>query len=220
MPKLRILGLSLIFIFASCRTSRILLSPVTENIQRIEGHASLSLSAEDQKARSKFSFAFELPDKGRISVSNFLGQTLYQILSVEGSSYFILPSKRVYWQGMEEEIFEKFLGFPLSLWEAISLFTGKWAADSDNQGWVFERDKQGRITKGRREPLVFRVGNFIGGTIFPEILFFSHPNSEGKVRMLRLLLNTRLPETAFDSSFLKRFSRKTWSEIEALLYLP
>lgn len=217
---LRVLGIGLVLIFTACRPSSILLTPVTENVQRIEGHASLSLSTEGQKARSKFSFAFDIPDKGRISVSNFLGQTLYQILTVEGSAYFILPSKRVYWQGEEEEIFEKFLGFPLSLWETIALFTGKWAADSGERGWAFERDQKGRIVQGQREFLFFTVGQFIGGTVFPKNLSFVHPHSEGKVRMLRLLLNSNLPETAFDSSFLKRFSRKTWPEIEALLYRP
>jgi hypothetical protein len=210
----------LILIFGACRSSRILLTPVPEDLVRLEGHASLSLSSEEQKARSTFSFAFQLPDKGRISVSNFLGQTLYQILSLEGDTYFILPSKRAYWQGGEKEIFEKFLGFPLTLSEIIALFSGRWTTSSDDPGWILDRDQHGRIRRGQREGLFFRVELFIGSTGFPKILSFTHPKSEGRVRMIRLRLNTLLPETAFDSTLLTRFSRKTWAEIEALLYSP
>ena len=219
-PRLVLFGTILFLIFSACRPSRILLTPVPEDLERLEGHASLRLSGEEQKARSKFSFAFQPPDMGRISVSNFLGQTLYQILSVKGDAYFILPSKRVFWQGGEEEIFEKFLGFPLSLREMIALFSGRWVDSSGQQGWVLDRDQEGRIRRGRREGLFFRVEQFIGRTSFPKTLSFSHPNSEGLVRMISLRLNTRLPETAFDRALLKRFSRKTWAEIEALLYLP
>lgn len=209
-----------VLLFAACRSPHVLLTPVPQEIQRIEGHASLVLSVEGQKARSKFSFAFQLPGKGRISVSNFLGQTLYQILSLEGEAYFILPGKRAYWRAGEEEIFEKFLGFPLSLSEVIALISGEWAGLSGPRGWNFERDPEGRIIEGRRRGLSFGIEQFIGKTAFPKSLVYSHTGSEGRMRMISLRLNSELPDNVFGDTLLKRFTRKTWEEIEALIQRP
>lgn len=211
---------AILLICTACRPSRILLTPVPGEIVSMEGHASLNLSSEEGKGRSRFSFAVRLPDQGRISVSNFLGQTLYQILADRGETYFILPGKRAYWQGEETEIFEKFLGFSLSLSEMTALLCGEWAFSLQNSGWELDRDKNGRIQSGRRGALTFAVTEFIGSTSLAKVISFIHPRSEGRMRLIQVRLNTPLPETAFDKTLLQRFSRKTWEEIEAILYVP
>ena len=116
-----------LFVLICCRPSGVLLQPVPVNIDRIEGHASLKISGEQGSARSKFAFLFQLPHQGRIEVSDFLlGRTLYQIIIDGERAVFLIPSKRVYWEGGEEEIIDYFLGFRLSLDEMISLIKGKW----------------------------------------------------------------------------------------------
>ncbi|MFC2158878.1 hypothetical protein ACFLT9_13680, partial [Acidobacteriota bacterium] len=119
----------LLLLFAACSPSHIFLTPVPKQIESIEGHAKLSLASEGGSGSSRFSFLFHMPDQGRIEVSNFLQGTLYQILIDRGEAFFILPSKRVFWQGEEEEIIDKFLGFGLKLEEMINLLSGQWTGD-------------------------------------------------------------------------------------------
>ena len=218
--KILISATAFVLLFSSCRPNRVLLTPIPGKIVSLEGHASLSLSSEGGQGRSKFSFAIRLPDQGRISVSNFLGQTLYQILADKGETYFILPGKRAYWQGGEEEIFEKFLGFSMTLAEMTALISGDWPAEVGNSGWVLEYDQRGRVMRGIRGGLSFTVTEYIGITPLARIVSFEHPHSRGRMRLIQIRLNTQLPEKAFDATLLQRFSRKTWAEIEAMLYHP
>ena len=78
--KITIILLAL-FMLICCRPSSVLLQPVPANVERIEGHASLRITGEGGSARSKFTFLFQLPHKGRIEVSDvLLGRILYQII--------------------------------------------------------------------------------------------------------------------------------------------
>ncbi|HEA65190.1 MAG TPA: hypothetical protein ENI02_03535, partial [Candidatus Aminicenantes bacterium] len=88
-----------IFVLVRCRPSPVILLPLPSEIERMEGYASLRITGDQGSSRSKFSFLFQLPHQGRIEVSNILGRTLYQIIVTGDKAVFIVPSKRVYWQG-------------------------------------------------------------------------------------------------------------------------
>jgi hypothetical protein len=88
-----------IFFLFSCRPSPVILLPLPSKVERIEGYASLKITGDQGSSRSKFSFLFQLPHQGRIEVSDILGRTIYQIIVAEDKAAFIVPSKRVYWQG-------------------------------------------------------------------------------------------------------------------------
>jgi len=211
---------------SGCRSSRILLSPppLPADVESVEGYASIKISGEKETARSRFSFLFQVPDRGWIEVRNFLGSTLYQIVIDREEAYFILPSKKVFWQGPEEEILDVFLGFRLGLDDMISLLFGLWSrtaspnkTGSENAGWQIEKDREGRIIAGTKEDLSFRVEEFIEKTSFSRILNFEHPYSRGQIKILRVKVNSPIREELFEKLFLKRFQRKTWAEIREIL---
>lgn len=209
-------------VLACCRPPAVSLSPLPAQIDRMEGHASLIISGNQGTARSKFSFLFQLPDRGRIDVTGALGSVLYRIIIYEGESYFVVPSKKVYWQGQEEEIIDKFMGFRLSLAEMINLLSGSWDEQemSHNQGlknWCFERDRDGRIISGQRQDLWFKIEAFIGDTPFARRLLFRHPLNTGQVKVLGINLNRPIKPTVFSTNFLGKYQPKTWAEIQELL---
>ena len=208
-------------LLTGCLPTQVLLSPVPDRIDRMEGHASLSLTGEEGTTSSKFSFLFALPDQGHIEVREFIIGSLYQIVITKGKAYFVVPKKRVYWEGEEEEIIDKFLGFRLSLDEMISLFTGKWPVSRGEPdavlSWQLERDSWGRILSGRRGDLRFQVERFIEDTALAHSFIFDHPASYGRLRFTRIDFNQPLNERAFSTAFQKRYERKTWEEIQELL---
>ena len=180
------------------------------------------ITGDQGTARSKFSFVFQLPDRGRIDVSGALGRTLYRIFISEGDAYFVVPSKKVYWQGQEEEIIDKFMGFRLSLAEMINLLTGNWKQEDllqkeEMRNWVLEKDRKGRVISGQREDLLFEVKEFIGNTPFALRLVFEHPLSSGQVKVLRITLNQSIKENVFSKKFVEKYQPKTWAEIQELL---
>jgi hypothetical protein len=211
-----------LMILFSCRSSRLLLTPIPPQIESMEGYASLRLKNAEGSAKSKFSFVFHLPSKGRIEASDFLGRTLYHIIISEEGAFFVVPSKRIFWQGKEEEIVYRFLGFQLNLNEMISLLNGQWDWDNEEDRarldeWIFERDKQGRVVIGRREDLWFYVEEFIVNTPLARTIVFKHPLNDGRVKILNIGFNNPIKEGAFSTSFVNTFEQKSWDEIEALL---
>ncbi len=98
-----------LIIFENCRPSQVLISPIPSDIKSMEGYASLRITTGQSAARSKFSFLLSLPNQGRMEVSDFLGRSIYQIFIVENKSYLVVPSKKVFWQGEEEEIIGKLM---------------------------------------------------------------------------------------------------------------
>lgn len=206
-----------IFFLVYCRPSPVILLPLPSEIERIEGYASLRISGDQGSSRSKFSFLFQLPHQGRIEVSNILGRTLYQIIVAEDKAVFIVPSKRVYWQGEEEEIIRYFLGFRLNLYEMINLLSGKWEGEERNESWSFEKDGRGRIMAGQRGEFQFEVKEFLADTPFARILIFQHPLNRGFLKILRINLNQPLKKGVFSLSVLGKYERKSWTEIEKIL---
>ncbi|HEB36855.1 MAG TPA: DUF4292 domain-containing protein [Candidatus Aminicenantes bacterium] len=206
-----------IFFLGYCRPSAVILLPLPSEIERIEGYASLRISRDQGSSRSKFSFLFQLPHQGRIEVSNILGRTLYQIIVTEDKAVFIIPSKRVYWQGEEEEIIQYFLGFRLNLYEMINLLSGKWEGEERNESWSFAKDERGRIMAGQRGEFQFEVKEFLADTPFARILIFQHPLNRGFIKILRINLNQPLKKGVFSLSVLGKYERKSWIEIEKIL---
>jgi hypothetical protein len=213
-----------IFFLVYCRPSAVILLPLPSNIERIEGYASLRITRDQGSSRSKFSFLFQLPHQGRIEVSNILGRTLYQIIVAEDKAVFVVPSKRVYWQGEEEEIIRYFLGFRLNLYEMINLLSGKWEGEEmgyegeeSDEIWSLAKDERGRIMAGRRGEFRFDVKEFFADTPFARVLIFQHPLNRGRLKILRINLNQPLKKGTFSLSVLKRYERKSWAEIEKIL---
>ncbi len=220
-------GLSFVLLLLiCCRPTGILLQPVPSNIERLEGHASLRISGEQGSARSKFAFLFQLPHQGRIEVSDFLlGRTLYQIIVDRERAVFLVPKKKVYWEGEEEEIIDYFLGFRLSLDEMINLINGKWEEKAQEMGreknkenWDLKRDERGRVLAGTRGKLHFEVKEFLSGSHIPRILIFQHPLNTGRLKILRVDFNRPAKKKqAFSLSFLTSYKRVSWEEIEKIL---
>jgi hypothetical protein len=216
-----IVGGCLLLFSVCCRPARILTSPVPDQIKNLQGYASLSMKSEGGSSRSKFSFLLVLPDQGRIDVTDFLGRALYQIIIDRGSAYLVIPSKRVYWQGVEEAVIEKFLGFPVALEEMISIFSGRWPVPEKDgmkfDPWVLEKDERGRVLSGQREDLRFMVEEFIAETHIIRRLVFEHPHTQGNLKITRIDFNQLYRAEAFNLGFLSKFVQKTWPEIQELL---
>jgi hypothetical protein len=209
-----------ILVAAACRPPRILLSPVPSRIERIEGYARLKITDELGSQHLKFSFLLILPSAGRIDVSDFMGRSLYQIIISDEKAYLTIPSKKVFWQGKEEEVINKFLGFNLNLSELVSLFSGHWPASPAEKNklssWELKKDKSGRIIFGQRGDLLFEVEEFIENTQIARSLIFKHPLNQGRLKFLRMDFNQPGPNPSFFTAFLKNYEKKTWEEIQVL----
>lgn len=217
-----------LLVLAGCRPSGVLLQPVPAEIERIEGHASLRITTEQGSTRSKFTFLFQLPQpqQGRIEVSDaLLGRTLYQIIMDRERAVFVLPSKKVYWEGEEEEIINTFLGFRLNLGEMISLLRGEWAGEEGEEEsgknaerWDLDRDEAGRIVAGKRGNLSFEVKEFLSSSGLPRILIFQHPLNSGRLKILRVDFNRPVKKKkAFSFDFLASYQHVSWEEMEKIL---
>jgi len=173
--------------------------------------------------RSKFSFLFFLPHQARISGTDLLGRAVCEIIVDEQKAVFVLPSKKVYWQGEEEEIIDKFIGFRLTLSEVISLLRGEWGEErgagreKNRGGWSFKEDEAKRIVAGQRGEFRFEIKEFFSKTPFARLIGFENPLSRGSLKVLRLSFNQPLKKESFSLSFLKGFERKSWEEIEKIL---
>ncbi len=220
MPKRYFWGAAILLCLVGCTIPQVRISPLPDQIERIEGYASLRIQSGQDSSRSKFSFLFQLPHRGRIDVSNFLGKTLYQILVGDQTAFLIIPSKKVYWQGDEEQIVERILGFRLNLDELLSLMTGQWEeseVEPWRRGWVFEKDEWGRIRAGQRGELVFEVREFFQKTTVVREVTFEHPFNHGRLKILAINFNQPLKTGVFSQRFLEKYSQKSWEEIEAIL---
>lgn len=185
-------------------------------IESMEGYASLRYEGAQGSAKTKFSFLFVSPDRGRIDASDFLGRAIYQVIITESQAYFVLPSKRVYWRAGEEEIVFRFMGFHLSLEEMASLLSGRWPENEPSFAWNLQRDGRDRIVRGKRGDLQFSVENFIPDTTIAREIFFSHPLNEGHLKIRNIGFNQPLNDRAFSTGFIRRYEEKTWEEIQKL----
>jgi len=212
-----------LFLFSGCALKKVFLAPPSDLIDEIEGFASLRISTSQQTTRSRVSFLFSLPFNGRIDVLDPLGQVHYQLFIIEDLAYFVIPAKKVYWQGSEEDILDKLFGFHLSLSDVVGLMSGYWSSPGQKKmrrnidSWTFLKNKRGWIQSGQRGDFKFEVKEYFGQTPWVEEVFFFHPHTEGRLKILDVNFNQPVSERAFATSFSSRFSKKTWEEIREML---
>jgi hypothetical protein len=201
----------------------VFLAPPAGQVEEIEGYASLRVSTSQQTARSRISFLFSLPFNGRIDVLDPLGQVHYQLFIVGDLAYFVVPAKKVYWQGQEEDILDKLFGFHLSLSEVVGLLSGYWPIPGQEKkqegmsSWTFLKNKKGWIQSGQRGDFRFTVEEFFGQTPWVQEVLFFHPQTEGRLKILDVNFNQPVSEMAFATSFSLRYAKKTWEEIKEML---
>lgn len=200
----------------TCYPSRASFSPLPPQVKSVEGYASLQLTRDGRKLKSRFSYLFLLPDQARIDVSAPFGQTVSRLFVVGEEAFFVLPTKKLYWKASREEVLSKFLGFALSPKEMTDILTGRL---KEIDGWSLERDDRGRVVRGRRNGLRFEVRRFWGGGAIPWILAFSSAEDQGSLRIFSLNFNQPLKKDAFRLFFLEEeeYTATTWAEIENLL---
>jgi hypothetical protein len=210
-----LMGVAILWLI-SCHPGTPRFSPLPPQVISIEGYASLRLTRGGETAKSRLSFIFVLPDRGRIEVYDPLGRTVSILFLGVEEAFLVLPSKRVYWQTGREEALGKLLSFDLSPKEITDILSGK--AEEMN-GWDLERDGQGRIVRGRRDSLRFEVRQFYGQGVLPQLLALSHDGERGSLKIIRLNFNQPLKSAAFELSFLqdKTYKPSTWAEIEKWL---
>ncbi|MFB0566460.1 MAG: hypothetical protein ACETWK_12390 [Candidatus Aminicenantaceae bacterium] len=211
-------------LLVSCLPTRYSLPHVPARIESIEGYGTLRLTGSEGTSKIKFSFLFLLPHKGRIESFDVLGRSLYYILIDSEKSFFVLPSKRVYWEGEVEEIIYRSLGFSLNQYEMVSILSGEWRSDQKSSeiergfdSWNFKRDEKGRVIAGQREELSFEIEEFFEDSRIARFLLFHHPRSEGRLKILKINFNQPLKSHAFVRSFLAEYQSKSWDDIEKIL---
>lgn len=211
-------ALALLFL-AGCIVGPPLLSPPPARVETLDGFGSLSLRGEGGSLRGRFSFLIALPDKGRIEILDPFGRTRSALIFRERMAYMLLPSRKAYWTGPEEDLMENFLGFGLTAGELAGLLGGQWAAAGtpEGLGWAFERDAAGRVLAGAKDGFRFEVDEFFGKTSVPRSIGISRAGEPGRLRVLQVRFNRPPRGEAFGLSALEGLARKTWAEIEELL---
>jgi outer membrane biogenesis lipoprotein LolB len=185
-------------------------------VESIEGFASFRLAREGGTSKSKLSFLFRLPDRGRVEVLDPLGRTA-SILFLDGEeAYLVLPGRRAYWKSGRDEVMSKLLGFALGLEDLTHILTGR--ADRLN-GWSLEKDSQGRVVRGRCEDLRFEVRQFFERSPLPRLLVLSRAEDRGSLSVLRMNFNQPLKPKAFHHFFLDEggYRPADWNEVEKWL---
>ena len=217
-----LLCMGLIFFF-NCRPPHALLSPYPDRIETIEGFASLKFAGAEGYSRSKFSFFFEIPDKGRIEAFDFLGRTIYQIIIDKEKAFLVVPSKKIYWESTEESIIDTFIGARLALSEVICFFIGEWdhsregGEDKSKDSWVIKKDKEGKVIEGRKQGMSFTVSEYIEDTGLIRSLDFENRFQKGTLKVLGIDFNRSVKEGHFSLTFLKDFEEKSWEEIQKII---
>lgn len=200
----------------SCIPKRPSVAPLPHVVQAMEGYASFRLSREGKAARSRLSFVFVLPDRGRVEIIDPLGRTASVLFLDGGQAYLVLPRRRAYWKAERDEVMTRLLGFALSPEEVTLILTGRIDRLED---WVLEKDGRGRIIRGGRAGLRFEVRLFFEPGPLPQLLVLSRNGTSGSLRVLRLSFNPPLRADPFRLFFLEDEAYKpaTWEEVERWL---
>jgi outer membrane biogenesis lipoprotein LolB len=200
----------------SCFPTRPSFSPLPPHVESIEGYASLRLTRDGETVKSRFSFLFLLPGQGRIDIFDPLGRTVSSLFIEADEAFFVLPSKKIYWETTREEALSRFLGFALAPQEMTAILSGK---PEDLRGWELLRDSRDRVYRGLRGDIQFEVRQFFDGSRLPQLLALAHGGDRGSLRILRLNFNEPLKKNAFRLSFLQdeKYTATTWAGIEKWL---
>lgn len=224
LQKVRIIFLCIGLVFSfSCRSSHVLLSPYPDLIETIEGFASLRITGEEGYSRSKFSFFFSIPDKGKIEAFDFLGRTVYQIIIDKERAFLVVPSKKIYWESTEERIIDTFIGAKLTLSEVICFLIGEWdylrekGEYNSQDPWIIKKDNEGKVIEGRKQDMSFTVSEYIEDTGLIRSLDFENRFQKGTLKVLGIDFNSPVKKSHFSLSFIKGFEEKSWEEIRKIV---
>jgi len=200
----------------SCYPSRPSVAPLPPSVKSIEGYASLRLTREGKTAKSRLSFVFLLPDRGRVEVIDPLGRTASILFLADDQAYLVLPGKRAYWRSGRDEVMSRLLGFALSPEDLTDILRGGADRLAD---WVLEKDGRGRVIRGRQADLLFEIRQFFEPGPLPQLLVLSREDAKGSLRILRLNFNQSLQADAFRLFFLDdgAYRPATWEEVERWL---
>ena len=204
---------------AACISGPPLLSPPPARVTTLDGFGSLSLRGAGGSLRGRFSFLLSPPDMGRIEVLDPFGRSRALLIFRESTAAMVIPSRRVYWSGPEEELMENFLGFGLRSRDLAGLIGGRWTETEapEAAGWALERDREGRVRAGANDGFRFEVEEFFGKTSVPKSVGISRDGDPGRLKVLQIRFNRPPRGDAFGLSVLNGLDRKTWAEMEELL---
>ena len=199
--------------FSGCFPSRPSVAPLPATVSSVEGYASFRLTRGGKTAKSRVSFIFLLPDRGRVELIDPLGRTASLLFLVGDEAYLVLPRKRAYWRSDREEVMSRLLGFALSPEDLTHILTGKADRLSD---WALEKDDLGRVVRGRLADLQFEIRLFFEPGSLPRLLVFSRGEVKGSLRILRLNFNPTFRADSFRLFFLEDgdYKAAAWEEIE------
>lgn len=203
-----------VILLNQCRVAPLSLESLPASIKTLEGYASLVLKGKGRVSKGKVSFFLSWPDEARLDVADTLGRTLSQLVFLKSQAYFILPRERVYWQGPEEELFERLFGFSLRLSEWSHLLLSQ---ESLPGTWRLERDPSGRVWRGQRNEVSFVIKRYVGRTRLVETLVIFYPEGEVQWRLRKVYFNRPPRAGLFSLGFTRLFQQKSWREIEAYL---
>jgi hypothetical protein len=211
------LALVLAALTAGCRPARTVLAPVPSEIRTMEGYASIRTTRGGASAKSRLAFLFAPPERGRVEALGPLNRRLFEVSVDEPEAVLIVPSKKAFWRGTREDVFETGLGFPLNLAEISALLCGRWDVPAVRAGWAFDRDAGGRVVGGRRRDFEFRIEEFFAASSVARKLTFSGGESAGALTVLSLDFNASDPEARIGSSIPPGYARVSRAEMEKLL---
>ena len=201
-------GLAVVFLVAcaACVSGPPILSPPPADVATLDGFGSLSLRGAGGSLRGRFSFLLSPPDMGRVEVLDPFGRTRAVLIFREGTAAMILPSRRAYWSGPEEELMANFIGAGLSARDLAGLIGGRWteAGESGPAGWTLERDGEGRVRSGAKDGFRFEVEEFFAKTSVPRSVGISRAGDPGRLRVLQIRFNRPPRGDAFGLSELAR----------------
>jgi hypothetical protein len=209
--------LACLFLAPSCRPAKPALGPVPSEIRTLEGFASIRYTRGGGSAKSRLAFLLAPPGRGRIEILGPLNQRLFEVSVDEPDAVLILPSKRAYWRGPREDVFEIGLGFPLSLSEISALLLGRWEGAVLDKGWALDRDASGRASAGRRPGFDFRIDEFFPSASLAHKLTFRSSDSAGTLTVLSIEFNTSDPESRIGSSIPPGYARVSRADMEKML---
>ena len=205
---------------ASCARRVPVLIPPATGVEAVAGFGSASIEGEEVALKGKFAFTFRTPGLGRIEAFDPFGRMIYYMVFGSGRAYLVLPSKKAYAEEAPETLMNRYLGFPLLPDEVILLLGGQWNGGEADGGpggaWALERDGPGRVVRGEKKGFRFKVPEFFPGGGVPRVVLFSRAGASGRVKILSLSFNPPPRPEAFETSFLKSFSRKSWEEIQEI----